>query len=227
MDKIKSWRHRRIWIKPEYLDLLKGLDGISLREREYVDEWINSGKPLVGRAINPCDQSDEDLVPLGLMLHLSNMQKKRLNIQVELAAVLKVEEPLDLLKVLEVLPTSMAVKVRNMLTLLSEYPIQVKVFGSAFWSYEGQKNYMTEYSDIDLLILPSHNCDLFKLAETLCELSDSIGIRLDGEFEFQKGYSVSWREFAGNAGELLMKTDIGPKMMARNQMIEEFTDPHR
>ena len=81
---------------------------------------------------------------------------------------------------------------------------------------------MTEYSDIDLLISPFSNCDLLELAKTLRSLSDEIDLRLDGEFEFLNGWSVNWREYASNATELLVKSDLGPKIVARQQIMEEF-----
>lgn len=222
MDKFKCWRHRRVWIKPASISLIRGLSEISSTERAYLENWVISGRPLVGRSVNPCDQGGEKLLPLGLMLHLPEAPKKRLNLQVDSTAILKIDEPLSIQVVMDIFPSGMAVKVKNMFSRLADYPIQIKVFGSAFWSYEGGQNYMTENSDIDLLISPAQNCDLFKLAKALCSLSEEIDLRLDGEFEFLNGYSVSWREFASKATELLIKTDLGPKMMSRYQMMEEF-----
>jgi phosphoribosyl-dephospho-CoA transferase len=225
MDKFKCWRHRRVWIKPASIASIRGLSEIPLVERSFVENWVMSGRPLVGRAVNPCDHGNENLLPLGLMLHLPEAPKKRLNLQVDSTAVLKIDEPLSIQVVMSTFPSSMVEKVKSMLSRLADYPIQIQVFGSVFWSYEGGESYMTENSDIDLLISPAQNCDLSKLAKELCSLSEEIDLRLDGEFEFLNAYSVSWKEFASNATELLIKTDLGPKMMSRYQVIEEFNAP--
>jgi phosphoribosyl-dephospho-CoA transferase len=225
MNKLTCWRHRRVWIRPGCIGSIEGVSELSLNERQFLENWIGSGRALVGRAINSCDQSGKNFLPLGLMLHVPEMPKKRLNLQVDSIAILKVDEPLSIQTVKGVLPVKMAAKVDKILAELANYPIQIKVFGSAFWSYEGCQNYMTEFSDIDLLITPSPSCNLAELAKILCHLSDVIGLRLDGEFEFSNGQSVNWREFASEATELLVKTDLGPKMMARHQIVEEFHAP--
>jgi phosphoribosyl-dephospho-CoA transferase len=222
MDNFKCWRHRRVWIKPASIASIKGLSEIPLIERDFLENWVMSGRPLVGRAVNPCDQGGQNLLPLGLMLHLPEAPKKCLNLQVDSTAILKIDEPLSIKVVMDIFPSGMVSKVKAMLSRLADYPIQIQVFGSVFWSYEGGQNYMTEYSDIDLLISPAQNCHLSKLAKVLCSLSEEIDLRLDGEFEFLNGYSVSWREFASKATELLIKTDLGPKMISRHQMMEEF-----
>ena len=222
MNKFKCWRHRRVWIKPASIASIRALSEISLTERDFLENWVMSGRPLVGRAVNPCDQGGENLLPLGLMLHVPEAPKKRLNLQADSTAILKIDEPLSIQVVMGNFSSDMASKVKSMLSRLADYPIQIHVFGSVFWSYEGGQNYMAENSDIDLLISPAQNCNLSKLAKALCSLSEDIDLRLDGEFELLNGYSVSWREFASKATELLIKTDLGPKMMSRYQMMEEF-----
>ena len=222
MNKLIRWRHRRIWVEPSSIGSIRGLSELPIDERQFLENWIISGKPLVGRAIHPCDETGKNLLPLGLMLHLAGSSKKRLNLQIDSSLILKVDEPLSIKTVMEALPLNIAVKVNSMLSGLADYPIQIKVFGSVFWSYEGKQNYMTENSDIDLLISFTQNCNLSTLSKTLCHLSNEIDLRLDGEFEFINGNSVSWREFASKATKLLVKTDSGPKLMARHRMMEEF-----
>jgi phosphoribosyl-dephospho-CoA transferase len=101
-------------------------------------------------------------------------------------------------------------------------PVVLRVYGSAFWSYEDGSNRMNTQSDIDLLIQVKKTCDVINIAKKCVAFSKVSGVSLDGEIEFPNGESVSWREFASDSQELLVKTDIGPKLIGKNLVLKAF-----
>jgi phosphoribosyl-dephospho-CoA transferase len=146
--------------------------------------------------------------------------KCRVNLLINSNLVLKIEEPLLLLKAMEVLPPNVYLTVNNFFDQFSNLPIIVRVYGSIMWSYEGNISRLNPNSDIDLLIQVTNSCDVDALADRLLKFSQLSKIFLDGEFEFKNGVFVSWREFTSGAKDLLAKTDSGPKLVTRNSVIE-------
>jgi malonate decarboxylase holo-[acyl-carrier-protein] synthase len=146
--------------------------------------------------------------------------KCRVNLLINSNLVLKIEEPLLLLKAMEVLPPNVYLTVNNFFDQFSNLPIIVRVYGSIMWSYEGNISRLNPNSDIDLLIQLTNSCDVDALAERLLKFSQLSNIFFDGEFEFKNGVFVSWRELTSGAKDLLAKTDSGPKLVTRNSVIK-------
>jgi hypothetical protein len=98
--------------------------------------------------------------------------------------------------------------------------VVLRVYGSAFWSYEDGSNLMNTQSDVDLLIQVKKTCDVINIAKKCVAFSKVSGVSLDGEIEFPNAESVSWREFASESEELIVKTDIGPRLMRKKLVLE-------
>lgn len=226
LERCTPWRHRRVWVDPKGVNSISIIGEFSSAERAYLNDWINCDKPLVGRVRLSCELNNLDLMPVGLMVYMPGHPKKRISALIDRDSVIGYEEPLQLDKVVGSLPMEMWGNANSILELAKNLPICIRVFGSAFWSYEAKLNHMHANSDLDLLIQFNEFVNPLDLARGLSALSDDMLIRLDGEFEMPDGASVSWRELASNSLELLVKTDVGPKLLSREKLMEQFHVTH-
>lgn len=218
----QSLRHRQILVDPKFTDSIQNLNLFTEHEQDYITEWIFKKKAFVGRSLAGCDLSDTKVIPVGLMAYISPKDKKRLNLLVKKSSILTIIEPLLLREVLGFLPKKKLREVEDFLDSFNGYPITFRVYGSLFWSYQDKKNHMNEKSDLDLLIQFNKFFDPEDLSQQLFKYSEGMSIRLDGEFEILGGASVSWREFASNSETLLVKTDFGPRLQHRDEIMEQF-----
>ena len=216
------WRHRRIWINPKSLNSLQCQGPMSLAAENYMRDWVISGNPLVGRSRLPCDPLRNEALPVGLMVYLQDGTKQRLNLLAQPDFVYKVDEPLLLSDILCILSQPLRLAAVKLITFFEDDAVALRVYGSAFWSYEGKNNRMNTQSDIDLLIQIKKSSDVHRIAKKCLAFSKDSGVSLDGEIEFPNGESVSWREFASGAEDLLVKTDIGPKLITKDLVLEAF-----
>jgi phosphoribosyl-dephospho-CoA transferase len=77
-------------------------------------------------------------------------------------------------------------------------------------------NYLTDTSDLNLL-LPIRCCgDLLRLTAGLAAIEAKAPMRLDGELMRDDGAAVNWREFHTGARELLVKTTDGVALLAND-----------
>ena len=219
---IPIWRHRRIWIKPNSINSLQCQDPMPLNAEQYMREWVMGGKPFVGRSRLPCDPLINEAVPVGLMVYLQDGSKQRLNLLAQPDFVYKVDEPLLLSEILCILSEPLRLVAVKLITFFEDDAVALRVYGSAFWSYEDRNNRMNTQSDIDLLIQVKKSTDVNRIAKKCVAFSKGSGVSLDGEIEFPNGESVSWRELASESRELLIKTDIGPKLVKKNLVLEAF-----
>lgn len=221
---VGPWRHRQVWMDPNYLEAIQFFDSCSSSELEYIKKWVMSGNPFIGRVINSCDFQYPNMMPVGLMLFVPGSPKRRLNAALQKDSIIRVEDPLRLDIVLKSLPEPIIEQVKIVLQSLDGLPISVRVYGSTFWSYRAKQNYLKPNSDLDLLIQLNSNLNPIELAKKLCDISNHISIRLDGEFELADGLTVNWRELANNPDKLMVKSDSGPHLYSRQEFLERFND---
>jgi phosphoribosyl-dephospho-CoA transferase len=101
-------------------------------------------------------------------------------------------------------------------SLASRYGVEARVFGSLAWSTLTGLDYLTDTSDLDLL-LPIHCCsDLVRLTADLAAIEATAPMRLDGELMRDDGAGVNWRELHTGARELLVKTTDGVALLDAN-----------
>jgi phosphoribosyl-dephospho-CoA transferase len=80
------------------------------------------------------------------------------------------------------------------------------VFGSLAWRALTSLDYVTDRSDLDLLLQVHCDTDLLGLAAGVAGLEAAAPMRLDGELIRDDGAAVNWRELHAGAPELLVKT---------------------
>lgn len=100
---------------------------------------------------------------------------------------------------------------------LAEHICAVRVYGSFGWQQITGLRYVTDASDLDLLLEPTSVAQADRMASALSNVTVA-GPRLDGELCFGNGNAVAWREWAewraGRASHVLVKRLDGPSLVS-------------
>ena len=204
----RAWRHRRVWLAPDLG--AAGLAGLGdAADAQAVLDWAQAGRPFVGRATQPGDAPGR--LPLGLALP-PQPRKRRLSFSVAPAAVQRVAAPPALGDALAHLPPRLHEPAARLASRALALGLPVHVFGSAFWQQASRLVYLTEHSDLDLLVCPPSAAAVRGWLQALAEVQADSAARLDGEIELPSGEGVAWRELAAAPAQLLLKSDHGPAL---------------
>lgn len=103
--------------------------------------------------------------------------------------------------------------------LAAAHAVDVRIFGSLAWQILTGLGYLTEGSDLDLLLHVRRGTDLTGLTEGLSAIEAQAPMRLDGELVRGDGAAVNWREFHAGSQELLMKTMRGVGLIERSHFL--------
>jgi phosphoribosyl-dephospho-CoA transferase len=103
--------------------------------------------------------------------------------------------------------------------LAAKHVIEIRVFGSLAWRVLTGLDYLTDHSDLDLL-LPVHGAtDFSRLTQDLAQIEVRAPMRLDGELIAGDGTAVSWREFHVGAREILARTASSVALIDREEFV--------
>lgn len=177
-------RHAFVWLDP------------SAALPALLHEWIEQDHPLVVR--RPCLSPDGNNACLGLALPPSR-GKRRIPFELPRESILKVSEP-PLWSECETIPNETVHPFHEAATAGG---VALRTFGSHAWQHLTGLNYVTEHSDIDLLIFLESHASWNSVREALSQLALPPGIDL--EIVLKSDASFSWREFAGTGQNLLFK----------------------
>lgn len=174
-----------------------------------VARWTDHGRPLVVRRVA---HGDAPGLPLGLPLPPS-AGKRRLSFVVQPADVMSVDLPPTLRTVGRTAPCAWWPTFDLLESLADRYRIELRVCGSLAWSALTGLDYLTDRSDLDLLLYVNGGTDLGGVTASLAAMELAAPMRFDGELIREDGAAVSWREFHGGAPSVLLKTLGGISMI--------------
>jgi phosphoribosyl-dephospho-CoA transferase len=97
--------------------------------------------------------------------------------------------------------------------------MQARIFGSLAWCMLTGLDYLTDGSDLDLLLPVSRGTDLVRLTAELAAIEAVAPMRLDGELVRDDGAGVNWRELHAGVGEVLLKTSSGVTLQKANFLL--------
>jgi phosphoribosyl-dephospho-CoA transferase len=103
--------------------------------------------------------------------------------------------------------------------LALRHSVEARVFGSLAWRSLTGLDYVTDRSDLDLLLDCHRDTDLDRLAADIAAIEADAPMRLDGELMRDDGAAVNWREFHGGAAEVLVKGVDGIALLDRRHFI--------
>jgi phosphoribosyl-dephospho-CoA transferase len=204
-------RHDLVFVSPvAWRSLLQRHD--DLAEGPLVIEWVDRGWPLIARRAM---HGEADGLPLGLPLP-PFAGKRRLSVLAQPEDIVSTAPPPGLKAAISVAPNRWQHTLGAVVSLASRHGVEARIFGSLAWCALTGLNYLTDTSDLDLL-LPIHCCrDLVRLTAGLAAIEAKAPMRLDGELMRADGVAVNWREFHTGARELLVKTTDGVALLDAN-----------
>jgi phosphoribosyl-dephospho-CoA transferase len=105
--------------------------------------------------------------------------------------------------------------------LAGKYSVEARVFGSLAWRALTGLDYLTDRSDLDLLLYVHRDTDLHHLTAELAGIEATAPMRLDGELVRDDGAAVNWRELPTGSREILVKTVGGVALIDREHFLLE------
>jgi phosphoribosyl-dephospho-CoA transferase len=171
--------------------------------------WAENGWPLIGRRPMAGEASG---VPAGLPLP-PFAGKSRLTFLLRPADIVATARPPVLDDVMPMAPATWRHALGEVEALASRHALEARVFGSLAWQAITGLDYLTDRSDLDLLLELRRDTDLQALAEDLAGIEICAPMRLDGELIRQDGAAINWRELRVGAGEILVKTFDGVALL--------------
>ncbi|MDK4715201.1 malonate decarboxylase holo-[acyl-carrier-protein] synthase [Rhizobium sp. CNPSo 4039] len=177
----------------------------------YLMAWAVLGRPAIFRRRTCSDAAD--IVPLGLPLP-PGMGRKRLALSCSPAAVMRTAPPPLLRDALAAAPARWHPAIG---TLLESAP-SCRCFGSLAWQYLTGLSYLTDTSDLDLLVECGSNADARRVTALLTDVAKRAPMRIDAELITPCGSAVQWREWLSENPELLVKSHTGSALIAREAL---------
>jgi phosphoribosyl-dephospho-CoA transferase len=147
-------------------------------------------------------------VPLGLPLPPA-AGKRRLSFLMQHADIIATAHPPTLSSASRVAPHAWLPTLHALDRLASRYSVEARVFGSLGWQALTGLAYLTDSSDLDILLYVHGNTNLRGLAADIARIEVEAPMRLDGELIRYDGAAINWRELHAGAHEILVKTPNG------------------
>jgi phosphoribosyl-dephospho-CoA transferase len=204
-------RHQWVWLDRDWRDHLA--PGLTSSDLSALTDWLARDRPLVVARQSVADGAE--WVRLGLSLP----GRRRIGVLVSQHAIVRQQDPPDLIDLAETLPPDW----RETVTSLLDLPCPVAVFGSAVWRhFAADPRYLTSESDLDLLLRPT---DWRQAESALGHLAGMAAERprLDGEMMLPDGAAFAWREWAlTSTPDLLVKFIDGVALRGRDAIRGQF-----
>lgn len=197
-------RHDLIFVRPESWRLALAARS-DLAADPLVAPWVENGWPLIGRRATPCERHG---VAVGLPLP-PFAGKRRLAFLMQAEDVLSVAPPPSLGTAARMAPPAWRPTLERLAELASLHSVDARVFGSLAWRVLTGLDYLTDRSDLDLLLRIDRDTDVADLVAGIAEIESLAPMRLDGELVRGDGAAVNWRELHAGADQLLVKTIDG------------------
>jgi phosphoribosyl-dephospho-CoA transferase len=208
---LKLRRHDLVYVSSSaWRSLLKTRD--DLAGEPLVVRWVDRGWPLVARRALPGEAAG---LPLGLPLP-PFAGKRRISLFMQLDDIVSTAPPPELTGCIKVAPLRWRRTLSKVTSLASRHGMQPRIFGSLAWRMLTGLDYLTDGSDLDLLLPVSRGSDLVRLTAELAAIEAVAPMRLDGELVRDDGAGVNWRELHAGVGEVLLKTSSGVTLQKAN-----------
>ena len=197
-------RHAFVWLEPS-----DALFSIISEETAILRAWLEHRRPLIVR--RPCLSADAAVVYLGLSLPPAD-GKRRLAFELPRALVREVADP--------PLWESCATAARDFIAPVQAAAeaggAQLRIFGSHAWQHLTGLTYLTEQSDIDLLVYVETRPGWEAVRQRLERVALPPGIDL--EIVLAGDASFSWRELVAGPGRILFKGNSTVWLGAREEI---------
>ncbi len=201
-------RHDLVFVSPGGWRAVLAARG-DLAEDRLVAPWVDRGWPLIGRRATPGEAHG---VALGLPLP-PFAGKRRLSFLMQPGDIVSTGPPPALRFVGRAAPPAWRPTLNALEELVSRHSMEARVFGGLAWRMLTGLDYLTDRSDLDLLLQVHGDTDLPRLTAGMAEIEAAAPMRLDGELVRDDGAAVNWREWHAGAREILVKSVSGVVLM--------------
>ena len=181
--------------------------------------WPEEGWPTIRRRAMPGEIGG---VPLGLPLPPS-AGKRRLAFLLQSHDINAIARPPSLISAKISAPRAWWPTLERLNELAFWHSVEARVFGSLAWQTLTGLDYLSERSDLDLLLEVHGDTDLDGLVADLAGIEAKAPMRIDGELMREDGAAVNWREFHAGAGEVLVKSIDAVGLLGRDCFISGKT----
>lgn len=213
-------RHDLVYVSPAaWRSLLDRRD--DLNADPLLTDWAERGWPLVARRPAPDETSG---LPLGLPLP-PGAGKRRVAVVMPPDGVTGHASPLRLREVLAAAPDAWKPTLVRIEGLAARRGVEARVYGSLAWRALTGLDYLTQRSDLDVLLTLPGDGRCARLAADLGRIEDAAPMRLDGEFVRFDGAAVNWRELHAGARQVLVKTIAGIGLVDTGTFLLEAVAP--
>ncbi|MGJ4943874.1 malonate decarboxylase holo-[acyl-carrier-protein] synthase [Bradyrhizobium sp. HKCCYLS1011] len=207
-------RHDLVFVSAESWHAMLAARG-DLAGHPLVADWADRGWPAVRRRATPTDAFG---VPLGLPLPPA-AGKQRLSFVLRFDDIVSVARPPALNDVRASAPRTWQPTLDRLDELTVRHAVEVRVFGSLAWQALTRLDYVTDHSDLDLLLDLRGATDVDRLVADIAAIEADAPMRLDGELMRQDGAAVNWREFLGGPQEILVKRVDSVGLLRRDRFV--------
>jgi phosphoribosyl-dephospho-CoA transferase len=205
-------RHSWVWLAKDWTECLRG--PASAEVLRLVEHWRALGRPFI--VASPAPDDGEDDLRIGLALP----DKRRIGVHIARRASVCSAPPPVLRDVVASAPRAWQSRLQDVNAGALAVGLPLAFYGSLAWEYWSGTAYVRANSDVDLLFDAEAAPRLGPVLDFTKALSADMGTpRFDGELILPGGAAVSWREFARQPNELLIKGAHGPALRHR-QVIE-------
>lgn len=193
-----------------------------LRDETLIRDWGARGWPLIVRRTGPCDAGVVG-VPLGLPLPPS-AGKRRVGVMMPADAIESVELPPTLASLRDIAPAKWRPTIDAFDGLAHHHRVDCRAFGSLAWQGLTGLQYLSEQSDLDILLdLPVAADVPFALTALLADVAacDELApMRIDGEVIRMDGAGVNWRELHAGIDEVVVKASSNVVLASPRAFVE-------
>ena len=189
---------------------------------EILAAWTASGRPVV------VTRQPDDLAAgaLRVGLPLSPAEgKQRLSFDVPVGNILRAESPPPLDAVSGSLPETWQATLHALLASPAIVAAEPRVFGSVAMFATTGLAYLTDESDLDLLLAPRSWAAALAVLGELSEIDAcSRRPRIDGELVDPAGRAVAWRELAMDSRQVLVKSLAHVGLLERSHVQRGYAE---
>lgn len=202
-------RHTLVWLPPQ------AAQAVAPAQAARVSAWFGQGHPAIVARRPPATPADS--LQLGVPLPPAE-GKQRVAVRAPAAAVLRVAPPPSLAQTIASAPAAWRPALAALAHQAEAIELVPRVFGAFCWQALTGLAYVHETSDLDLLWEIGSVAQADAIVALLHDWEQRHRRRADGELRLPDGRAVNWREYAGGAARVLVKTEDDARLIARTTL---------
>ncbi|MCL1499747.1 malonate decarboxylase holo-[acyl-carrier-protein] synthase [Xanthomonas nasturtii] len=200
-------RHALVWLRDD-----AQWQAVTPGAQARLQQWFGAGLPAV------VARGDGSQAPGTLRLGVPlppGEDKQRLALHTHVGEIARCTAPLALDAVLAHAPAALQPALQALLTQARAHALHPRVFGSFAWQALTGLTYVHAQSDLDLLWSIQTPEQAHAVIALVQRWEQRHGLRADGELLLPDDNAVNWREYAGNAPQVLVKSNHGCRLLPR------------